>query len=139
MLTFHPKRGMVLMCDFAGFQAPEMTKRRPVVIVGEEGDGREGTCLVVPLSTRAPDPVRGFHHQLEPSSLPSRMRGNVTWAKCDMLTTVACHRLDRYMNGQDALGKRLYVTHLVTDVDMRAIRRGVLVALHLAALGDQVD
>ena len=67
------------------------------------------------------------------------MRRSVTWAKCDMLTTVACDRLDRYMNGKDALGRRLYVTHLVTDADMRAIRRGVLVALHLGALGDRID
>ena len=129
---------MVLICDFSGFRPPEMTKRRPVVVVGEEGTGRVGTCLVVPLSTVAPDPVMGFHHRLDPASLPTSMRGDLAWAKCDMVTAVACDRLDRVMNGRDALGKRYYVTHEVVPADLVAIRRGVLVALHMSALAAQV-
>ncbi len=138
MPAFHPKCGMVLLCDFSGFRPPEMTKKRPAVIAGEEGAGRAGTCLVVPLSTVAPDPVMGFHHGLDRASLPTSMWNEVTWAKCDMVTTVASDRLDRVMNGRDALGKRYCVTHQVVSADLAAIRRGVLVALHMSALAAHV-
>lgn len=137
-ITFHPKLGMVLVCDFSGFRPPEIVKKRPVVVVGEEQEGREDTCLVVPLSTVVPVPRAAFHHDMSPASLPSRLRAQVSWAKCDMVTTVACSRLDRYMNGQDALGKRLYVAHYVTRADRAAILRGVLAALHLSSLAAYV-
>jgi len=138
MPAFHPKRGMVLICDFNGFRAPEMTKKRPVVVVGEEGTGRVGTCVVVPLSSVAPNPVMGFHHRLDPSSLPTSMRRSPSWAKCDMITTVSRERLDRVMNGRDALGRRYFVTHRVTPADLRAIQRGILVALHMSAVATDV-
>ncbi|MBU6163323.1 MAG: type II toxin-antitoxin system PemK/MazF family toxin [Myxococcales bacterium] len=32
-LTFQPRPGSVVYCDFVGLRAPEMIKRRPVVIV----------------------------------------------------------------------------------------------------------
>lgn len=45
---------MVLICDFTtGFQAPEMVKKRPVVVVSPRR--RIGqVCTVVPLSSVAP-------------------------------------------------------------------------------------
>lgn len=138
-LTFSPARGMVLMCDFnTCFAPPEMTKKRPVIIVGEEMRGRIGTCLVVPTSTTAPDPVTGFHVQLDPQSLPSRLRGQHSWAKCDMVTTVARWRLDRVMNSK-VNGRRQYVAHTVTASDLIAVQKGVLNALGLGSVGMALD
>ena len=131
---YHAKVGMVLICDFSGFRAPEMVKRRPVVVVGEEVVGRQGTCLIVPLSTTEPSPVTGFHVQLDPLSLPSRFRSKPNWVKADMITSVACDRLDRIMNGKDNFGKRQYVTHSVTPNDLLRIRRAILVGLHISHL-----
>ena len=59
MLTFHPKPGTLLICDFdRGFKAPEMVKKRPVVVISPRR--RKSTpqlCTVVPLSSSAPNPV----------------------------------------------------------------------------------
>lgn len=138
-LLFSPKLGMVLICDFdSGFVPPEMTKKRPVIVVGEEMRGRVGTCLVVPTSTTEPDPQTAFHVQLDPLSLPSRLRGQRSWAKCDMVTTVACWRLDRVMNAR-VNGRRQYVTHRVTASDLVAVQKGVLYALGLASVRDALD
>jgi len=137
-LNFHPKRGMLLICDFTtGFNPPEMTKKRPVIVLGE-GTGLRGTCLVVPTSTKAPEPEEAIHVRLDPLSLPSRFRMQPTWAKCDMLTSVACWRLDRVMNGV-VNGARQYVSHRVTDSDLVAVQRATLAALHLSSLGSALD
>ncbi len=59
MLTFHPKPDTLLICDFdRGFKAPEMVKKRPVVVISPRR--RKSTpqlCTVVPLSSSAPNPV----------------------------------------------------------------------------------
>ena len=49
----------------------------------------------VPLSTTAPNPVEPFHHRMNPQSLPVSFRKQDSWAKCDMLYTMALDRLDR--------------------------------------------
>ena len=86
MLTFHPKPGTLLICDFdTGFKAPEMIKKRPVVVISPRRRGSVAQlCTVVPLSTTAPDPVERFHHRMNPKSLPVLLRSQDTWAKCDM-------------------------------------------------------
>lgn len=62
-LTFHPKPGMALMCDFnTGFVAPEMIKKRPVVVVSPRPRRSNQLCTIVPLSTTRPDPVEPYHH-----------------------------------------------------------------------------
>ena len=47
-----------------------MVKQRPVVVVSPKTLKRNRLVTVVPLSTRAPDPVQKFHHKLDPASLP---------------------------------------------------------------------
>ncbi len=32
-ISFHPRAGRMFMCDFSGFQPPEMVKVRPVVVI----------------------------------------------------------------------------------------------------------
>ena len=63
-----------------------MVKLRPVVVVSPKTLKRNRLVTVVPLSTRAPDPVQKFHHKLDPASLPPPLASKQTsWAKCDML------------------------------------------------------
>lgn len=134
-LTFHPAQRTVLICDYTtGFISPEMVKKRPVVIISPRPRHQKQLCTVVPLSTTQPNPIEGFHHQLNPLSLPSNLAKQPTWAKCDMLATVSLARLDRIKVGRDINGKRLYVNHRVIDEDFEAILKGVLIALGLKNL-----
>lgn len=129
-LTFHPKPGMVLICDFTtGFKPPEMVKRRPVVVISPRPRRKTQLCIVVPLSTTPPVPVEGCHHRLDPASLPGPLSTTPTWAKCDMLATVSLDRLDRVKLGRDAEGKRLYSTQSVSAADFKTIQHSVLHAL----------
>jgi uncharacterized protein YifN (PemK superfamily) len=59
-IHFHPQRGTIVVCDFRGFEAPEMQKRRPVVVVSPRLRHRDNLCTVVPLSTTAPRTARLF-------------------------------------------------------------------------------
>ncbi len=131
-LTFHPKAGTVLICDFTtGFKPPEMVKKRPVVVISKS---RQELVTVVPLSTTAPDPVEKWHHVLADSSLPTCLRGKRHCAKGDVIMTVAFSRLDRVKSGQHpTTGKRMYVTHVVNPEDLAAIQRAVLAALGLSS------
>ena len=57
-LTFHPKPGTILMCDFsAGFKAPEMVKVRPVIVVSPKRKHCSGLCTVVAISTVTPTTI----------------------------------------------------------------------------------
>ena len=131
-ITFHPKPGHVLICDFTtGFRPPEMVKRRPVVVISKS---RQQLVTIVPISTTEPYPIEKWHHELRDGSLPVSLRGARHWAKCDMVTTVAFWRLDRVRVGKDpTTGKRTYVTHVVCPEDLTAIRVAVLHALGLTS------
>ncbi|OYQ17666.1 hypothetical protein B7L09_15190 [Pseudomonas mandelii] len=86
-----PKEGSVLICDFRGYEVPEMIKVRPVVVIRKH---KTNSLLVtvVPLSTTAPDRILDHHLELQ-----SHLQGAspVCWAKCDMVATVSLSRLDR--------------------------------------------
>ena len=127
-LKFHPAAGTVLVCNFEGFKAPEMVKRRPVVVVSPKTLKRNRLVTVVPLSTQAPSPVRNFHHELDLASLPPPLAQEMSWAKCDMLYTVGFERLD-LPRGDRETGKRKRYTHQVTEVDLEAIYIAVLAGL----------
>ena len=127
-LKFHPVAGTVIFCNFEGFKAPEMVKQRPVVVVSPKTLKRNRLVTVVPLSTRAPDPVQKFHHKLDPASLPPPSASKTSWAKCDMLYTVGFQRLD-LLRGKRENGERFYYKHRVTEADLEAIYIAVLAGL----------
>lgn len=132
-LYFYPNPGMLLMCDFGtGFRVPEMVKKRLVVVLSPRLRRTSGLCTVVPLSTTFPNPVERFHHRMSEQSLPGKFATRITWAKCDMVTTVSLERLDRVLIGRNAVGKRTYVAQRVTGEDLAAIRQCVRFTLGLA-------
>jgi len=122
-LTYHPRQGEVLMCDYGagGFIAPEMVKTRPIVVLSPKRLNAQ-TCLVVPLSTTTPTVQLSHHHIINPMSLPRALRQEVSWVKGDMVTHVAVSRLDRVRYRRSVDGRRVYESTIVLEADWRAIQ-----------------
>jgi mRNA interferase MazF len=137
-IVYHPKIGSVVICDFNrtdvpqqellvdGFEKPEMVKKRPAIVVSYDKMGGR-LCTIVPLSQTAPDKPQPWHHQLE--TVPTELQGIGSWAKCDMITTVAFERLERVRVNSFATSG--YVIPRISDADLKAVQRGVLHALRL--------
>lgn len=119
-LPYYPRRGEVLICDFStGFQAPEMVKKRPVVVVSTKASHARQLCTVVPFSTTVPYPVRSWHHPLPHVKVPGLVASGPMWAKCDMLATVSFARLNKpYTKTRHG---RHFCELLLVDQDMLAI------------------
>jgi uncharacterized protein YifN (PemK superfamily) len=122
-ITFHPKPGQVLFCDFTGYVFPEIVKTRPVVVISPAHLVRPGLVTVVPLSTTEPDPVQAYHYKLQGNPVPGST-ATETWAKCDLFATVSLQRLDRVK-----VARGDYRTGAVSMEQVKAIRRACLVAL----------
>lgn len=140
-LQFHPSPGAILMCDFSnGFTAPEMVKKRPVVVISPKRKHCSGLVTVVPLSTSVPQPVENFHIKLESKYLPSSnyFQSAESWVKCDMIYRLGFARLDLIKIGKSADGKRIYFKDLLPDDVMRTIQGGVLHALQLGYLSEHL-
>jgi uncharacterized protein YifN (PemK superfamily) len=123
-LKFQPKPRTVVICDFAGYVAPEMVKTRPVVIIARHKNNRK-LVTIVPLSTTKPNHIADHHHELSINPLPDKPHTSC-WAKCDMVATVSLERLDRYQ-----VGRNQFVTPEISAADFYAIRAGVASALNL--------
>jgi len=126
-LQFQPKEGTILMCDFRGYEVPEMVKVRPVVILRKHRHNNK-LVTVVPLSTTAPEILEDHHIQL-PAQLPGA--STVCWAKCDMIYTVTLARLDRCKVKSRHGGGRQYVTFSLKAEELAAVKAAVLSALGL--------
>jgi uncharacterized protein YifN (PemK superfamily) len=132
-LSFHPRRGTIVYCDFTtGFIEPEMVKKRPVIVISGKENG--GICTVVPISTKAPDPPREWHYLLPKQSLPNVLQRDDNWIKCDMVTAAALKRLDRILDGRNPDGSRRYIAPRIGKSDMAAIEMGIIEALCLKHL-----
>lgn len=82
-----------------------------------------GTYLVVPIS-KTPPSVREPHHcEFKPHSYHFFDQAESVWAKADMVTCVAAHRLDRVrINGR-------YSRAQIRKDDLLLVRKAVLHAL----------
>ncbi len=111
MLQFPPKRGEIFMCDFAGLEIPEMTKKRPVIILTSRAVGRDYRLVtVIPLSTTPPRKVEKWHMELDKKYLPQRhyLFKHQNWVKGDMIYNLSTERLELIRIGKDENGKRVY-------------------------------
>lgn len=135
-LKFHPEPGTILICDYnSGFVAPEMTKRRPVVVISPRLKRRPGLCTVVPFSTTPPDFEALYHCEIRfERLLPPPFDAESMWVKADMLATVGFHRLNLLRTGRDFEGKRRYITVKLNQEDMEKIYSCVLHAVGLPHL-----
>lgn len=121
-LTFHPKAGVVVMCDFSGFVAPEMVKTRPVIVVSPNHLERPGLHTVVPMSTTDPEKMQPYHLKLAKNPMPDTT--GPVWVKCDMVVTVRHARLDRIKTGRGH-----YMTTAISADELKAIRECLKYAL----------
>lgn len=134
-LLYYPNPGEILICDYGtNIIAPEMEKRRPVVIVTPRLRRRGELVGIVPLSTSEPDALEDFHCRIElPNPLPAPFDSPVMWAKCDMFSVVARARLDRFKAGRGG-GKRIYVAGKVSEEQLKAIKAAMLCGLGFGSL-----
>jgi uncharacterized protein YifN (PemK superfamily) len=125
-LLYQPKEGSVLICDFRGYEVPEIIKIRPVIVIRRHRTNRL-LVTVVPLSTTPPQTVLAHHLQLE-----SHLQGAnpVCWAKCDIVATVSLGRLDR-IKSKDRHGKRTYKIDELSSEQFLAVKAAVRGALGL--------
>ena len=133
-IPYQPKARQIVFCDFRGFEAPEMVKRRPVVVLAAHKTNSK-LVAVVPLSTTEPRHLEPYHCKLRRNPLPDEGRTSV-WAKCDMVAVVSTARLDliRLHRRRDD-GKREYLTTKLCAEEFDGIRRGVAHALGLRMIG----
>ncbi len=124
-ITFHPKAGMVLACDFRGYIAPEIVKTRQVVVISPNHLLRPGLCTVVPLSTTAPNTICDYHYRIIGNPVPGDTTPEI-WAKCDLVAAVSYDRLDRIK-----LSRGNYIVGNLSMNQVRAIRLAVARSLGL--------
>ena len=116
-ITFYPKAGTILLCDFSkGFVPPEIVKLRPVVVVSPNHRNNSELYTVVPLSKTAPKTIRPCHLKLTNNPISSE-DGADSWAKCDLVMTVARTRLDRFK-----MARGVYRVFFVSDEELSNIR-----------------
>jgi uncharacterized protein YifN (PemK superfamily) len=144
-ITYRPKVGEVLECDFGQFKLmpngdfdqrnfdgripPEMIKRRLVVVLnGKLG----GSCLVVPISStqNMGGVSQGLHVPLEPDlfKVTDFYDRRDRWAKSELIQPVSNKRLYKLMDN----GKRF--DHYLPREKVELVQRAVIKAVSAGAL-----
>jgi mRNA interferase MazF len=125
-IQFHPRAGQILVCDFSGFQPPEMNKVRPIIVVSPKLPHRSDIVSVVPLSTTAPIHNLPFVVRLSKNYHPDETDDLPCWAKCDMLMNIGIWRLSGFK-----IGRRKWDLPQASGDDLKAVRHGILCGLGL--------
>jgi len=135
-LTFHPKTGTIVICDYnTGFTPPEMTKRRLAIVVSPQFKRRHNLCTVVPFSATPPDPIMPYHYLLHLNpTLPPPYNSPNQWVKADMFATVSFNRLTLPFSGKGVDGKRQYIKLVIHGHDFKSIQKCMLNAIGLNSL-----
>ncbi len=134
-IQFHPKIGSIVVCDYGqGFQAPEMVKRRPVIVISPQIRARANLCTVVPISTDAPNLKMAYHLELAETVLPPPFDEGPNWVKADMVFAAAFSRLELFRGGRDPQGRREYLNPCLSNVDLVKVQKAVLCGLGLSSL-----
>jgi uncharacterized protein YifN (PemK superfamily) len=125
-LSFVPRPGSIVMCDFTGYMRPEILKRRHVIVISPYRKVRSidhATVIVVPLSETAPNDILAWHYPIP----AGRYRTvSACWAKGDLVSHVSLARLDRLFD----CGRR--IVPVIVRRDLVAIRRAVAAAIALS-------
>lgn len=129
-INYHPPRGTILICDFKMFKTPEITKRRPVIVISPNFKSRDNLCTVIPLSKSVPKRIEPYHHKMFFNPLlPEPYTNPFSWVLGDMIYTVGFERLKSLSNGRDEQGKRIYDARILDattmDIVMNCVRNGL--------------
>ena len=129
-ITFTPKRGAILMCNFEmAFVDPEMRKVRQALVVSIRDNNHRhallaGTCTVIPFSTIKPKTLSPDDVFIEEGTYWSLSED--CWARCKMITTVSHDRLRLVLKDS-----RPAPTEFVSDSHMEEVEEGIKFALGL--------
>ncbi len=93
MLTFQPKPGSVVYCDYRGFVLPEMVKKRPVIVVSKHRQNSK-LLAVVPISSTPPTNPTDYHVEMDVQFCSAHLSIQKCWVKCDMINVVSTDRLN---------------------------------------------
>lgn len=137
-IHIHPDIGTIVICDFTSFVSPEMTKRRPAIVISPRFRDRGELCTIVPLSTTEPAVVMPYHYKLviDPV-LPPPYDSAFHWVKADMLYTVSFARLYLPFEKKDGGGKRIYDIRIVQNDELIKIQQCVLRGIGLSVLTEK--
>jgi mRNA interferase MazF len=142
-LKFPPKPRALILCDYGlgGFRAPEMVKRRPVIVIAGNLPKRRGLATVIPLSTTPPaEPLPYVIELIIEGGLPDPFNSQTCWAKCDMIATVGFERLDLFRSKRLPNGQRQYLSTLkVSAIDFDRVRYGILAAIGLEGIAKPLE
>lgn len=128
-IEFYPKAGAILICNFDGYQEPEIIKKRAVIVISPIHIERRGLLTVVPLSTTVPAQIEKYHYQFKKNPIPNSNyfgKEEVLWVKCDMIATVNFKRLDRIH-----IGGGKYVGLTIEYSELAAIKKCIKYSLGL--------
>lgn len=128
-LPFYPRMGHVLVCDFKGFQEPEMCKVRPVIVVSPRIPYRDEIVAVVPISLTEPRNKRASIYRLSKNYHPSEPDDLPCWAICDMVLNIGRARLEGFK-----VGRRKWEFPQLTGDDLLAVRYSTRAGLALDRL-----
>ncbi len=124
---------MILLCDYSGFKAPEMVKKRPVVVLCRKDARRYGVCTIVPLSTSAPRTMLPYQPKIRmPVRLPPPFESEDCWVKADMINTVSYERLNHFRE-MDATGRWVLMSPVIGSEIYSLIQASVTELLSLTA------
>lgn len=129
-ITFAPKRGHILMCDFdMAFVDPEMRKIRQALVVSIKDNNqlhalKPGTCTVVPFSTVQPTTMSPDDIFFRAGTYWSLSED--CWARCKMISTVSHHRLRLVLKNS-----RPHSTESLSSAHLDEVERGIMYALGL--------
>ena len=132
-IKFAPLKGQLLLCDFKGYIAPEIVKRRPVIVITPPNSHGFNTelCTIVPLSTTEPNTKRPYHYLLHDLPKMPHFQKTNAWVKCDLIYTVSYERLFLPLISKETTGKRNYLNYCIDNNDFSSIIQCVLYGLGL--------
>ena len=128
-ITFFPRAGQMFMCDFSGFQPPEMVKVRPVVVISPKLPFRSEIVTIVPISLTPPAHDLPYVYKLSKNYHPAEAGTLDCWAKADMVANLGRHRLDGFK-----VGRRQWFVPELLPVDLQGVRNAVLHGLGMGHL-----
>ena len=135
MIRYHPQQGTIVICDFKGLSEPEMTKRRPAILLTPPMKGRHDLCAVVPLSGTAPNRVKPYHFKIHTNPpLPEPYTNTTHWVKGDMVYTMGLNRMFLPLLEKEGDGTRKYDIRVIDEDDLIKIKACVLHGLGMGEL-----
>lgn len=126
-ISYHPRAGQILVCDFSGFKVPEMVKTRPVMVVSPRLPNRSHLVAVVPISLTAPTHDHPYVVRLSKNYHPDEADDLPCWAKCDLILNLGLWRMNGFK-----VGRRKWATPQANAQDLAAVKEGVLFGLGIS-------